>query len=80
MNQMFMYQTFYQLTNIGSSLLFSFSLASSTRGHNYILYKPFACLKTHSHFWSTNNQVLEYITVLQSLLIWKTNIGNLLAI
>ena len=65
MNQMLMYQIFHQLTNIDSSVLFSFSSASSTRGHNYILNTNLLPVLKLAHiFWSTNNQVLEQPTVL----------------
>ena len=59
-----MYQIFHQQINIDSSLLFTFSLTSSTRGHNYKLYKPFACLKARSDFFVVQKStLLPYIVV-----------------
>ena len=67
-----MYQIFYQQINIDSSLLFTFSSTSSTRGHSYELYKPFAHLKVCSDFLEYEQSTfgIVYHTILLMLLLY----------
>jgi len=52
---MIMYQIFHNLVNVNSSLLFSYPHLSSTRGHNYKVYKSYAKCKARTNFFYSKN-------------------------
>ena len=66
-NVMFMYQNF-QVINIDSSLLFTFSSTSSTRGHNYKLYEPFAHAITFLEYKESTFGIIYHMILLMLLL------------
>ena len=80
-DMIFMYQIFHHLINIDSDLLFSSPHISTTRGHNYKLYKPRARLKACSDFFgvrtidSWNNLPYDLVNA-PSLSIFKNQLDE----
>jgi len=80
-DMIYMYQIFHQLASINSSLLFSSPHLSSTRGHNYKVYKPYAKCKARTDFFAVRtidewNNLPSVIVNSTSLSIFKNKLDD----